>query len=206
MIGSLLLLSRCVASHEVRSSDMAPNLLAGDRLLFDATAFSRRDPTPGEVVVFELAVEGSRRFRPELRPELPRGRFVGRIVGTPGDVVSSIRGVLRINRDPVRRSPIPSIYTDADGRQPRLYRQSIRLRHFIIARDADRSGPETPDTRIEDGHYFIVGDFRTRAHDSRYWGMLRRSDLLGPALMIYFSRDPATRRIRRSRIGKGVDS
>ena len=83
MIGALLLLSRCVASHEVRSSDMAPNLLPGDRLLFDATAFSRRDPTPGEVVVFELAVEGSRRFRPELRPELPRGRFVGRIVGTP---------------------------------------------------------------------------------------------------------------------------
>ena len=205
LIGGLLLLSRGVDTHEVASSDMAPNLLPGDRLLIDATAFSRRDPARGEVVVFELAVEGSRRYPPALRPGLPRGRFVGRIVGTPGDVVASTRGVLRINRQPMRRSAIPSRYTDPDGRQPRLYRQSIGLRHFVIARDTDRSEPEAPDTQLKDEHYFIFGDFRTRAYDSRYWGALRRSDLLGPVRLIYFSRDPATHELRWSRIGFGVD-
>ena len=205
LIGALLMLSRGVDTHEVASSDMAPNLLPGDRLLIDATAFSRRDPARGEVVVFELAVEGSRRFPPGLRSELPRGRFVGRIVGTPGDVVASTRGVLRINRQRVREGPIPSIYTDPDGRRPRLYRQSIGLRHFVVARDTDRAEAEAPNTKLEDEQYFIIGDFRSRAHDSRYWGALRRSDLLGPVRLIYFSRDPATHELRWSRIGFGVD-
>ncbi len=205
LIGGLLLLSRGVDTHEIASRDMAPNLLPGDRLLIDTTAFSRRDPARGEVVVFELAVEGSRRYAPALRPELPRARFVGRIVGTPGDVVASRRGVLRINRQPVRETPIPSRYTGPDGRRPRLYRQSIGTRHFVIARDADRREPEAPDTELKDEHFFIFGDFRTRAHDSRYWGALRRSDLLGPVRLIYFSRDPATRQLRWSRIGFGVD-
>ena len=205
LIGGLLLLSRGVDTHEVASSDMAPNLLPGDRLLIDATAFSRRDPALGEVVVFELAVEGSRRYPPGLRSELPRGRFVGRIVGTPGDVVAYTRGVLRINRQRVREGPIPPIYTDPDGRRPRLYRQSIGLRHFVIARDTDRAEAEAPNTKLEDERYFIIGDFRSRAHDSRYWGALRRSDLLGPVRLIYFSRDPATHELRWSRIGFGVD-
>ena len=64
-----------------------------------------------------------------------------------------MRGVLRINRQRLRRAPIPTSYTDSDGRRPRLYRQSIGLRHFVIARDADRPEPEAPDTKLKDEHY-----------------------------------------------------
>ena len=205
LIGAIFALSRSVEIHEVHTDNMAPNLRPGDRLLIDATAFSRREPVLGEVVLFEMAVEGSRRYPPATRPGLPRGRFVGRIVGTPGDVVAYTRGVLRINQDRVRDAPIPFTYTDPDGRQPRLYRQSIGLRHFVIARDADRPEPEALDTQLKDEHYFILGDFRTRAYDSRYWGALRRRDLLGPVLLILYSRDPATRELRWSRAGDGVD-
>jgi signal peptidase I len=205
LIGALAALSRGVEIHEVRTEDMAPNLLPGDRLLIDATAFSRRDPVIGEVVLFEMAVEGSRRYPTATRPGLPRRRFVGRIVGTPADVVAYTRGVLRINQDRVREAPIPTTYTDPDGRQPRLYRQPIGARNFIIARDVGRPEPETPDTQLKDGHYFILGDFRTRAYDSRHWGALSRSDLLGPVLLILFSQDPATRELRWSRVGDGVD-
>jgi signal peptidase I len=127
------------------------------------------------------------------------------VVGTPGDVVASSRSVLRINRHRVREAPIPITYTAPDGRRPRLYRQSIGSRRFVIARDTNRHEPEAPETELKDEHYFVLGDYRTRAHDSRFWGALHRSDLLGPVRFIYFSRDPATRKIRWSRIGPGVD-
>ena len=61
------------------------------------------------------------------------------------------------------------------------------------------------DATLGPGRYLLLGDNRTRAYDARYWGSLRRSDLLGPALLVLFSRDPESGRIRWNRIGRLVD-
>lgn len=41
--------------------------------------------------------------------------------------------------------------------------------------------------KIPDDSYLVMGDNRDDSYDSRYWGLVKRDDVLGKVLMIYFS-------------------
>jgi signal peptidase I len=85
--------------------------------------------------------------------------FVKRIVGLPGEKVSERRGV---------------VYIDGE-RLVEPYLDPSRRGH------ATGSWP-----RVASGHYFLLGDNRTHSCDSRTWGTVHRSDLIGPALLTYW--------------------
>ena len=85
--------------------------------------------------------------------------FVKRIVGLPGEVVSEREGV---------------IYIDGD-----------RLVEPYVA--PSRRGHETHNwPRVAPGHYFMLGDNRTRSCDSRTWGTVPRGNLIGPVMLTYW--------------------
>jgi hypothetical protein len=73
---------------------------------------------------------------------------------------------------------------------------------------------------VPPGRYFVMSDNRAGASDSRRFGSVRREDLLGPVVLVYWSweRPPGERaagasvaralpfaRPRWSRIGRGVE-
>ncbi len=93
--------------------------------------------------------------------------FVKRIIGLPGEVVSARDGIVSIN--------------------------GTRLIERYVA--PSRRGHETGSwPRIAAGHYFVLGDNRQRSCDSRTWGTVPRSNLIGPATLTYW---PPTRVSRR---------
>jgi len=49
---------------------------------------------------------------------------------------------------------------------------------------------ESPEYKIEKDYYFMMGDHRTNSADSRYWGFLARDNIIGEALIVYWSWDP----------------
>ena len=85
--------------------------------------------------------------------------FVKRIIGLPGERVSERDGVVFVNG---RRLVEPYV-------------------------DAALRGRETASwPRVTRGHYFVLGDNRTHSCDSRTWGTVPRSNLIGPVTLTYW--------------------
>ncbi|HEU5264182.1 MAG TPA: signal peptidase I [Gaiellaceae bacterium] len=85
--------------------------------------------------------------------------FVKRIVGLPGEVVSERDGVIQIDGD-------------------RL------VEPYVTASRRGHGNGVWP--RVAPGHYFVLGDNRMRSCDSRTWGTVPRSSLIGPVTLTYW--------------------
>lgn len=48
-------------------------------------------------------------------------------------------------------------------------------------------GKPTTTYQVKQNYYFMLGDNRDNSHDSRYWGFVPESHIIGSALMIYWS-------------------
>jgi signal peptidase I len=156
-----------VNPYRIPSSSMEPTLhcarpAAGcesrfsDRVLANRFIYRFRDPKRGEVVVFETP--------PKARAECGAGgTFVKRIVGLPGETVQ-----LRLRRG--------SAFVYVDGR---------RLEEPYIDQSRRDIGPEER-FRVPEDHYFVMGDNRSQSCDSRVWGSVPESNLIGPVFMTYW--------------------
>jgi signal peptidase I len=185
----------------IPSESMLPTLLVGDHLFVDKLAYGPRlpgsdrhlpplrEPRRGEVVVFEAARRGARIFPADLRPELPRERFVKRIVGLPGDVVEVRGDEVRVNGERLGAPGAGRALRDGEGRLLRCRREHSGPRTWEVADDPAREGGERLHLRVPEGRYFLMGDNRDHSSDSRIWGTVERSDLTGPARWLYWSWD-----------------
>jgi signal peptidase I len=91
------------------------------------------------------------------------GTFVKRLIGLPGDVVSERHGDVFVNGKALKEP-----YVDPKLRD-----------------DETQAWP-----RVAAKHYFFMGDDRANSCDSRVWGTVPRSSLIGPVLFVYW---PPTR-------------
>jgi signal peptidase I len=85
--------------------------------------------------------------------------FVKRLIGLPGDTVSEQNGFIYINGKPLAEPYVDPAF-----------------------RDHETGGP----WRVAAGHYFFLGDDRAFSCDSRKWGAIPRSNLIGPAMVTYW--------------------
>lgn len=81
---ALLIMAFVAQSFVVQGYSMEPTLYDGERLLVDKISYRLRDPARGEIVVFRVPTDPSR-------------KFVKRIVGIPGDVVEFRGGTVYLN-------------------------------------------------------------------------------------------------------------
>jgi len=131
-----------------------------DRVLANRFVYHYRDPKRGEIVVFHSPKAAA--------VECTGGIFVKRIIGLPGDVWEERNG-----------------YTYIDGR--RLVEPYVR---------AERRDSETktlfdiPPTgtmrRIPKDMYLMEGDNRAHSCDSRVWGLVPRSSIIGKVFLTYW--------------------
>ena len=156
-----------VNPYRIPSSSMEPTLhcarpAAGcesrfsDRVLANRFIYRFRGPERGEVVVFETP--------PKARVECGAGgTFVKRIIGLPGETVQ-----IRLRRG--------FAFIFIDGR---------RLEEPYLEQSRRDIGPQER-FRVPEDHYFVMGDNRSQSCDSRVWGSVPESNLIGPVFMTYW--------------------
>jgi signal peptidase I len=167
-------------------------------------------------VVFRVAKDGDLTHPADLRADLPSEDFVKRIIGLPGDRIDIVDGVVFVNGEPIRIERNGAHFEDDQGRELDVQEIALGDRHFSVLDDPDLSSQPAAFT-VEPGRYFMLGDNRDWSKDSREWGTVRRAELVGPALLLYWSWDfsggwlelanPATwwrAEVRWDRIGSGI--
>ena len=169
-----------VKPYRIPSESMVPTLEVGQRVLVNRLGMHFGDPKVGDIVVFHPP-QGAEASPPnQCGEQAPPGaacdkpttkeasvNFIKRVVGIPGDRISIRNG--RVIRN------------------GRLTKES-----FINSTCADNTGagctfPKT--ITIPPGHYFMMGDNRGESDDSRFWGPVPKSWIIGNAFATYWPPD-----------------
>lgn len=163
-----------VTAFKAPAKSMTPTLLSGDHILIDTS----------------VSWNGRRLERGDiivfLFPEDETKKFVKRVIGLPGETIH------------IRRK---TVYVNGTALDDSAYTQRIDpgfLDEQVNPRDT--FGPVTVPTES----YFVMGDNRDQSLDSRFFGYVQRSKIMGNMLFVYWSWDQEENRVRWERIGKRI--
>lgn len=148
----------------VPSRSMEGTLLAGDYILVNKLGHLIRRTRLGDVVLFRppaVAMPGGER---------EDVLFVKRCIATGGDTLTFAYGSILVNR---RRLLLPG--TAALWRNP----------------EGGCAESEGTCVIVPEGHLFLLGDNPSESFDSRAWGCIPESDVVGAAAMVYWSVCPS---------------
>ncbi len=165
-----------VKPYQIPSGSMEPTLDIGQRVLVNRFIYHFEDPSIGDIVVFhppkgadsgtECGVPHSpREACPRPTPEESSQNFIKRIVAGPGDTLSVRNGHPVVNG--VEKTDEPYINPCGIGEACNLPK------------------PIT----VPPGYYFMMGDNRGASDDSRFWGPVPRSWIIGKAFATYWPPD-----------------
>jgi signal peptidase I len=151
----------------IPSGSMLPQLQVGDRIVVSKVAYHVHDPRRGDIVVFDAPIPRP----PDRSPALERAvrgllqaiglaapstdEFVKRVMGLPGEVVQGREGRLYVDGREVVEPYLPTGTTTQDF------------------------GP----VRVPPGRLWVMGDNRGNSADSRVFGAIRRSAVVGRAVV-----------------------
>ena len=197
----------------VPSNSMMPTLLTGDFIVVNKFDYGLRlpivntqliefsAPERGDVVVFRYPNydKNSKLF------EAYKGAdFIKRIIGLPGDTISYTRDHLTINGNEVSYSKVGSYKGVDSGRAMsgyNLVREKIEGGNHDTLLHPRGYSPELKETTVPEGHYFVMGDNRAYSSDSRVWGFVPESYIIGKAVGVWMHWDWKYNTMQFSRIG-----
>lgn len=190
VISILTPLRSAVADYNyIPSGSMQPTLLVGDNVLVNKLAYDLKvpfttwhiaewgNPESGEVVVF---------YGPK-----DRIRMVKRVVGIPGDRVEMKDNCLLINGKALNYEPSPpeKNLPPTDREHCEFSYESLsKTPHTIMKMPFSFSAKDFGPIEVPEGKYFLLGDCRDNSRDSRFWGFVDRSDIVGRVEMVLWSK------------------
>ena len=139
----------------IPSESMVPTLKVGDRVLVNKLSYDLHDVHRGDIIVFKAP------------PAAEAGNIkdlVKRVVGLPGDTVEA------------RDENGEVCDTEDVSKMCHVYVNNRRLDEPYIH---GQTTVNMPPKKIPAGHLFMMGDNRTSSRDSRYFGPIEKSAVIG---------------------------
>lgn len=142
--------------HQVNGKSMEPNFQSGDYVLTDKISYRFGVPKRGDVVVFQAPASAN----------CPQGTgcdFIKRVIALPNETIEIRSGQFYINSEPLDEEYIPETTATDPG-------EFMRNRQVTLG----------------ESEYFVIGDNRPYSSDSRAWGPIDRSMIVGKAFFRYW--------------------
>ncbi len=155
VVVAILLRTFVVATYSIPSGSMEPTLQIGDRIVVDKLAYHLHGVDTGNIIVFRTPPS-------ELCAGPPVADLVKRVIGLPGQTVSLARGHVLINGKLLSQPWLPPPVRTETYPGPGL--QPYSLHHPYV---------------VPQGDVFVMGDNRPDSCDSRYWGPVPESTIVG---------------------------
>ena len=153
----------------IPSGSMENTLLVGDHLIMSRVGYDAgipfthihiplwRNPKRQQIVIFKP---------PYGKPDQPD--LIKRVIGLPGDKIDIHDGSVWINGAKLQEN-----YTTGPTLVPSHYELLPSFQGVPLT--------------VPENQYFVMGDNRGNSYDSRYWGCVPRSSILGTPVAIYMS-------------------
>ncbi len=201
LIAALLLRTFVVQAFRIPTGSMKDTLLIGDFLLVNKFVYGVRtpdgipfldipipytrlpgfkEPEAGEIIVFKY-------------PKDEKLDYIKRCIAVGGQTVEVREGLAYVDGQAEGKSElIKKEYDPQEGHYINYYKittprgQVYTIRHYadhFLA--SENYGP----VQVPAGHYFMMGDNRDNSADGRVWGFLPRDNVVGEAMVIYWSWD-----------------
>ncbi len=148
LVASLVIRSFVFQTFYIPSGSMEPTLMIGDRIVVDKLSVDFGTINRGDIVVFKAPPT-------ENCGGEPVTDLVKRVVGVPGDHLSSQGNTIYVNGKPLHEA----------------------WTHW------EPLGPAISPTTVKAGNYFVMGDNHNNSCDSRYWGTVPKSLIIGKAFV-----------------------
>ena len=155
-----------LGDYVIPQNGMYPSLPSGSRLLTIKHPYAAPSEVKrGDIVVFTRDQNGNRYI------------FIWRVIGLPGDTIEAAGESLVINGRPVVRDRI----REEQGMV--ILRERLDEATYEIAvSQSPRERPPNASVIVPPEHFFVMGDNRLNALDSRYFGPIAFGTIIGRKL------------------------
>jgi len=206
LLAAALLRVFVVQAFRIPTGSMKDTLLVGDFLLVNKFVYGVR--TPDQIPMVNASVPSFRlpSFKVPQRgdvvvfkhPPFPKPGdevldYIKRCIAIGGDTVDVVGLKVFVNGKPEGKASDLGQFFDASENGGRYIRRtqidSPTGKSYVIRHYEGLEHHQKQRWIVPKGHYFMMGDNRDNSLDSRSWGILPYENVVGEALVIYFSWD-----------------
>ncbi len=170
-----------VKPYRIPSGSMLPTLHIDQRILVDRIGNDFSSPHVGDIIVFHPPQNYASGCADPAEGANESGQHGARPCGVPQSKPSSETFVKRVVGGPGDRISIVNGHVIRDGRPEHD--------SYIVPCSGDSSCNFPGTITIPRGEYYLMGDNRPDSEDSRFWGPVPKSWIIGQAFLTYWPPD-----------------
>ena len=197
VVMALFLMTFITQAVQVPTGSMQNSIFIGDHFFVNKFIFGQTTPLlgkllptreikRGDIIVFKF-------------PSDPKVNYVKRVIGLPGDTVEVKDTTVFVNGKPLPEQQVMiNIKSNTTTAQPEIKTDpappgaayKVYLAEEARGMDSSAKYAVNEPVTVPADHYFAMGDSRDNSLDSRFWGFVPRSNIIGHALYVYWSYNP----------------
>ena len=159
LVAALLIKTFAVQAFYIPSASMEPTLVPHDRVLVNKLSYDFGSPQIGQVIVFR---------RPPADTDTAVGDLIKRVVAVGGDTLDVRNCRVYVDGRAIKQPYLPKGWQSPGSEYCTTWPSTSPLHNPYV---------------VPKGDVFVMGDNRQDSYDSRYWGPLPDSYIVGRAFV-----------------------